>query len=118
MTERIYYGAKDIIPNGFTRRANMREAIAAGQVRYFGVKTVDSRLIDNHEKTKKTKVNKVKELKAYARVNGLIKKLKGDIQYKKKQEDKDKAKKELSKVLEDRKKIIERLKLTDVHFRD
>ena len=57
--EKIYYGAKNPIPKGYTRQCTMKEAAEAGKVSYFGIKKIDSKLasIATAKKSKKGKDN-------------------------------------------------------------
>jgi hypothetical protein len=101
----IFCGIGDV-PKG-KKRGSMAQCAEMGQIRYYGVKKVDQKLISSVIKDKKTRsslkkttVDKKLELlyTSMASATGQITKLKKQIAAEKDAKEKDKYKKELAKV--------------------
>jgi hypothetical protein len=94
------------VPKGY-HRASMKEAAEKGQVRYFGLYKIDQKLVDSVKREPLTGKNVL--LKKWAGLNGRIKKLEGDIRYKKDPKDKENAKVLLAKAKLEYNKIVKKL---------
>lgn len=103
----LYAGAGPV-PKG-KERANMKEAAEMGQIRYFGIKKIDSKTIDNVKKQKKPDTRKKLLIKLVS-LRGLINRNKGRYEGAKD----DEKKKEYFKTWKDAekefKKISDKLK--------
>ena len=101
------------IPKG-KKRGSMKDCAELGQIRYYGLKKIDQRLVDNALGNKKIKGTASDKLGAKLQelmlelvtVGGRIKKLSGQIQAEKNKTEKEKIGKELDK----NKKKLDKLK--------
>jgi hypothetical protein len=66
----IYCGAKDI-PNG-KKLGSMKQCVEKGQISYYGVKKVDSKLLEKHMGSKKEKKDAMKVLMKMAEQKGTL----------------------------------------------
>lgn len=98
------------------RIGNMEECVKAGQVRRFGEKKVDHKLVEANEKAKKDRIKAKKTDKEYEDlmielviIGGKIRKQKGKIQAEKDKAIKTKLQLELKKMQEKEKSIKAKL---------
>ena len=104
----IYCGISNI-PKG-QRRGSMKDCAEKGQVRYYGVKKIDSKILEASKDPKNKPNTRNKLLKKFAGLNGEIKKLSGDVQYKKNDKDRKEAEKLLANAKKERTKVVAELK--------
>ncbi len=104
---KVYCGIGDV-PKG-KRRANMVECAELGQVRYFGLKKIDSRTIDAAKQKKsdaaKLAAMRKKLMTRFVSNKARMKKLENDVKYYKKKEDREKASRQLALEKEEAKQI-------------
>lgn len=95
-----YYGVKEV-PEG-KKRANMKEAKEAGQIRYWGAKRADPKLINStSEKSDQTAQKKKKILAlqtAIVKLTGRLKKLTDSLPYAKSEVEKKPILTDISKL--------------------
>jgi len=103
-TDNIYCGVDDV-PNG-KRRGSMKECLEKQQVRYWGVKKVDSRLLENKKAGKNIPATREKLILAIGGIDGTIKGLKLKLQAMKnpKESEVNAINKKIEKLEKDRKK--------------
>ena len=106
--ERLYYGIGDV-PKGY-RRATMAEAVSAGQVRYYGIKKIDSRTIEAGTAEKKRKISRMALLKKFAGLNGSIRRQEGQVEIEKGKEQKRQAQKVLDGYKKERNIVVKQLR--------
>lgn len=107
----IYCGIEKIPKN--KKRGSMKECAENGQIRYYGLKKVDSRLIENALNEKKLKASgtskldkKIEDLNIDAAgLSGKLKKILNQIKGEKNKDAKEKMEKEVEKIREKLKKI-------------
>ena len=100
------------IPKG-KKRGSMKECAELGQIRYYGLKKIDQRLVDNalsNKKLKGSNTNKLEEksqelMLELATIGGKIKKLSGQIQAEKNKSEKEKLNKDLDKYKKRQEKL-------------
>jgi len=107
---KIYCGIDDI-PKGY-RRGTMKECADKGQVRYYGIKQIDSRLVasinakKNPPKVDELKVLGDKQAALFGRIQKLLKEIKAiDDKQSNKKEDKDKRDELKAKALKTREEL-------------
>lgn len=87
----LYYGPGDVPKN--KRRANIKEALEANQIRYYGVKKVDERIIKKAQQKDQDKQTirdlQNKKIRLMAKIKRMIKEIKAEKDIKKKNEMKD-----------------------------
>ena len=86
------------------RRGNMKECAEQGQVRYFGLKKIDQRLIDHAKTSKKSSVSKRTVVSKWSTLKARRKRLDGEIESTKDKTKKEQLKAEYKKVNEEYKK--------------
>jgi hypothetical protein len=107
----IYCGIEKIPKN--KKRGSMKDCAEIGQIRYYGLKKVDSRLIENALNEKKLKASgttkldkKIEELNFDAAgLSGKLKKIQNQIKGEKNKDTKEKLEKEVEKIKDKLKKI-------------
>lgn len=101
----IYCGSKKQVPKG-KKRGSMKECAQIGEVRYYGIKKIDQRLVDAMEDSKK-KVSMAKKKEAsqkrsleeaYITLAGKMKKLKDKIDVEKDKTKKSQLQKEFKEL--------------------
>ena len=66
----IYCGAKDV-PKG-KKRGSMKQCVEKGQISYFGIHKIDSKLLQNQSNSKKEKKDAMKTLMKLAEQKGTL----------------------------------------------
>ena len=66
----IYCGAKDVPKN--KRRGSMKQCVEKGQISYFGIKKVDSKLLEKQTGSQKEKKDAMKQLMKLAEQKGTL----------------------------------------------
>jgi hypothetical protein len=94
------------VPKGY-HRASMKEAAEKGQIRLFGLYKIDQKIIDSVKKAPPT--GRTALLKKWAGLNGKIKKLEGDVKYKKDPKEKAKAQVLLDKAKLEHAAVVKKL---------
>lgn len=107
MTE-SYCGVNNV-PKG-KHRGSMKECAEKGEIRYYGIKKVDKRLIEGVKAKKYKKLNKPQMYAKRGELTGKIKALKDKIKSEKDDIKKDKLKEEGKRLLRELKQIEETLK--------
>jgi hypothetical protein len=101
------------MPKGY-RRGTMRECVDMKQIRYYGLKKVDSRLIESSKNTQNIENERkklvIKRIKAKAKIKGMI----ADIKTEKDIDKKNKMKKEAINFVKKLKEISSALKKVDI----
>jgi hypothetical protein len=92
-----YCGTGKIPKN--SKRGSMIECAKKGQVRYYGLKKIDSRIIENVAKLRKKKVSKEQVREKVFILKARVKKMIKNIKAEKDQDTKDKMKVEAKKVV-------------------
>lgn len=104
MSENIYCGI-DKVPKG-SRRGTMKECAEKGQIRYYGIKKVDPKIVETAKKHSRlrdeTRESLVVKLMG---TRGKVRSLKNKIADEKDPKEKKKLQKELDKMLNDLMKI-------------
>ncbi len=99
----IYCGSKKDVPKG-KKRGSMKQCAETGEIRYYGIKKIDQKLVDAMEENKKKNAsakNKIASKKksleeAYITLAGKMKKLKDKIDAEKDKKEKVILQKELN----------------------
>ena len=118
----VYCGASAIVPKN-KKRGTMKECYDMNQVRYWGIKKIDTKKIDKSSKKKKKENTKDRKLRSkllekVASIDGKAKKLKKKIQFTKNptktmlkefQKESDKLKLQRKEVVNDLKAIDKKL---------
>ena len=115
----IYCGASTIVPKN-KQRGTMKECYDLNQVRYWGIKKIDNKILNSTSKKKrkentKDKLLRNKLLEKVASIDGKAKKLKKKIEFTQNPTKKNlkEFKKEVEKLKIDRSEIIKQLKKID-----
>ncbi|NNF86548.1 MAG: hypothetical protein HKM26_08345 [Winogradskyella sp.] len=114
MSEGLYYGPGT--PPKNKRRANIKEALEANQIRYYGVKKIDKRIVtkaqqkSQDEETIRSLANK--KIRLMVKIKKLIAQIKKETNIKKKDKMKDEVR-ALAKEHDDYVNTINRLKKGD-----
>lgn len=104
----IYCGIGKVPKN--SRLGSMKECAENGQIRYYGLKKIDTKIIEA-TKAQTAKVNSVDKLKRYIiKLDGRIKRLNGIIKYSKKEDEVKEAKSTLKKTKEEQDKYKKQYK--------
>jgi hypothetical protein len=106
MTE-SYCGINNV-PKG-KHRGSMKECAEKGEIRYYGIKKVDKRLVEGVKAKKYKKLNKTQMFAKKGELRGKIKTLKDKIKSEKDESKKDKLKEEGKRLLRELKQIEETL---------
>lgn len=110
----LYYGV-GTPPKG-KRRANVKEALEANQIRYYGLKKVDKRIVTKAQKKDQDKQTirdlQNKKIRLFARIKNMIKLIKAEKDIKKKDKMKDEVR-ALAKEHDEYVNNINRLKKGD-----
>jgi hypothetical protein len=104
---KLYCGILDPIPSGY-KLGSMQECFDAGKVMYYGIKKVDSIVLNSNKKKEETDVNALQIKKA-----GLLGKhnnLKKKYENAKVKEDKEEIKKDIEKIVKEINKLTEQIK--------
>lgn len=104
----IYCGIGNI-PKG-QHRGSMKDCAEKGQVRYYGIKKIDSKVLEASKDPKNRPNTRNKLLKKFAGLNGEIKKLTGDVEYKKTDKERKEAQKLLTNAKKERTKVVAELR--------
>ncbi len=91
-------------------RGSMKECIEKGEVRYYGYKKIDKRLVENIKAKKFKKLHKTQLYAKKGELTGKIKKLKEKIQNEKDPTKKDNMKDEGKKLIKELKAVQDMLK--------
>lgn len=105
MVNDFYCGVKRDPRN--RRIGTMKECTETGDIRYYGLNKIDPILLKRVNLEKKYRTDLTKKWKKIVGLNAKIKKLKNDIIYLKDKKKKEKAKKELIKIIDERKELVE-----------
>jgi hypothetical protein len=108
---KIYCGIKDPIPSN-NRLGSMEECLNKNKVNYYGIKKIDSRLLESKKKEKEELENKKLINKLRIEISGFVgkeTKLKKDLSNAKTVESKNKIIKDIEKVRLDKSKLIQKL---------
>ncbi len=109
---KVYCGIKEPMRSNH-RRGSMQECLNAGKVSYYGIKKVDSRLLNKIDKENKNKLVQ-KEINALrgdiAGISGKENRFKRELDGAKSDTDIKKAKDKLAECKEEKIKIIEKIK--------
>lgn len=97
------------IPKG-SKLGTMKQCAEMNQVRYYGIKKIDSKLLEAIKKGSKEKESKTKLLISIAGLRGKVKNLKGKIEAAKTKEAKEKHNKELKAVQDELQKSLAKFK--------
>lgn len=97
-----YCGVREVPKN--RRRGTMKECVEDGEIRYFGVKKVDPKMI-KLAGSKKKKVTAAKMLPKVTSLDAKERRLKEDIKYEKDKKKKKELTKELDKISKERKEV-------------
>jgi hypothetical protein len=104
---KLYCGIMNPIPAGY-KLGSMQECFDAGKVMYYGIKKVDSIVLNSNKKKEETDINSLQIKKA-----GLLGKhnnLKKKYESAKNKEDKDEIKKEIEKIIKEINLLTEEIK--------
>ncbi len=105
---KVYCGIEKPIPNGY-RIGSMEECLNAGKVNYYGIKKIDSRLVDAKNKKKEEKKTLSQLQVSLAGLIGKESRLRKIISDAKTVEEKEKFKAELEETRKERAKISEKI---------
>ena len=106
---RIYCGIASEVPKGM-ERGDMKQCLEKNQVKYFGVKKIDSRLLESTKKDKKDTKSRTKVIVEVSKYRGRVKKWENMLEDAKSKKDKDNAKKEIDMAKKELKKNLDLLK--------
>ena len=94
-SSKIYCGIGNVPKK--SKRGTMKECVDSGQIRYYGIKKVDPRLVEHmlHAKSKQTTLRQLqgKKIRLMARIKKLIAQIKKETNIKKKDKMKDEVRK-------------------------
>ena len=104
---KLYCGILDPIPPGY-KLGSMQECFDAGKVMYYGIKKVDSIILNSNKKKEEIDVNalQIKKAGLLGKHNNLKKKYEGA----KVKEDKEEIKKDIEKIVKEINKLTEQIK--------
>ncbi len=103
-----YCGIKNPIPKNY-RLGSMEECLNAGKVNYYGLKKIDSRLVDVQNKELQLKVTLKNTKNEFASILGKENKLKKLLDSAKTVEHLEKIKKEMSDLRTKKSKVIDKI---------
>ncbi len=106
--KKLYCGIEEPIPEGY-RLGSMEECLNAGKVNYYGIKKIDSRLVDAKNKKKEEKKTLSQLQVSLAGLIGKESRLRKIISDAKTVEEKEKFKAELEETRKERAKISEKI---------
>lgn len=111
---KIFCGVGDV-PKG-KKIGSMKDCTKAGQIRYYGLKKIDKRLVDeylNKKKSSKKKTNlqnQINELKLdYVGYSGKLRKLDGQLRAEKDKKEKEKISKNIEATEKKLKRILDEI---------
>jgi hypothetical protein len=95
----IYCGIKKVPSN--SRLGTMKECAEKKQIKYYGVKKIDNKLLEIAIGAKKDKNTRENALKEVFKLKGRVKNLEGKLQVTKDKEAKEEIKKDIEKIKKD-----------------
>ena len=105
---KAYCGIKNPIPKNY-RLGSMEECLNAGKVNYYGLKKIDSRLVDVQNKELQLKATLKNTKNEFASILGKENKLKKLLDSAKTVEHLEKIKKEMSDIRSKKSKVIDKI---------
>jgi hypothetical protein len=111
---KIYFGREEIVPEGY-RRASMLEALEKNKISYYGVKKIDTKLLNMNFDKKKNEILKKELILKSAQLRGKLNNFKRQIDYLKGKDEKERTKyiNEFNKYKKELITVLEKIKTLD-----